>query len=172
MKAKLERAATIAVAMPAAIGDTLLMMVLVNNLIRNGYRPTVFSWVVKDLADWFPGIDVRSERDATGSFDLVIQLRTTALGIALAADGEVCEMIRRTAFQVQGPVIDMIVAVARGDFGLANITRHNGITVPNPIRFRAHERRVAIHHMGSHIEKIWPSKKFVALVHKLSQRDF
>lgn len=172
MKAKLKQAATIAVVMPAAIGDTLLMMVLVNNLIRNGYRPTVFSWVVKDLADWFPGIDVHSERDATGPFDLVIQLRTTALGTALAVDGEVFEMIRHAAFQAQGHMIDMIVGVARDDFGLANITRDNGITVPNSIRFRAHERRVAIHPTGSHIEKIWPRKKFVALMHKLVQRDF
>ena len=172
MKAKLKQAATLAVVMPAAIGDTLLMMVLVNNLIRNGYRPTVFSWVVKDLADWFPCIDVHSERDATGPFDLVIQLRTTALGTALAVDGEVFEMIRHAAFQAQGHMIDMIVAVARDDFGLANITRDNGITVPNSIRFRAHERRVAIHPTGSHIEKIWPRKKFVALMHKLVQRDF
>ena len=172
MKAKLDQAATIAVVMPAAIGDTLLMMVLVNNLIRNGYRPTVFSWVVKDLSDWFPGIDAHSERDATGSFDLVIQLRTTALGTELAADGAVCEMTRLAAFQAHDHMIDMIVAVARDDFGLVNVTRHNGITVPNSLRFRAHERRVAIHPTGSHIEKMWPRKKFVALVRKLAQRGF
>ena len=41
MKAKLEGAASIAVAMPTAIGDALLMMVLVNNLIRNGDRKSV-----------------------------------------------------------------------------------------------------------------------------------
>jgi hypothetical protein len=128
--------------------------------------------VVADLADWFPGIEARNEREAAGHFDLVIQLRTTALGVSLAADGEVCEIIRCDAFQEPGHMIDMIVAVARDTFGLANITRHNGITVPNWIRFRAHERRVAIHPTGSHIEKMWPRKKFVALVRKLVQREF
>ncbi|MGF6242031.1 ADP-heptose:LPS heptosyltransferase [Paraburkholderia sp. GAS38] len=175
MKAKLEGAASIAVVMPTAIGDTLLMMVLVNNLIRNGYRLTVFSWVVKDLADWFPGIDVRSECEqqaAAGQFELVIQLRATPCGKALAASGEVCEIVGFDAFQVPGHMIDMIVAVARDEFGLADITRHNGITVPNWIRFRAYERRVAIHPTGSHIEKMWPRKKFVALAQKLVQRDF
>ncbi|SIO39494.1 glycosyltransferase family 9 protein [Paraburkholderia phenazinium] len=175
MKAKLEGAASIAVVMPTAIGDTLLMMVLVNNLIRNGYRLTVFSWVVKDLADWFPGIDVRNEceqQDAAGQFELVIQLRATPCGKALAASGEVCEIVGFDAFQVPGHMIDMIVAVARDEFGLADITRHNGITVPNWIRFRAYERRVAIHPTGSHIEKMWPRKKFVALAQKLVQRDF
>lgn len=172
MKAKLEGAASIAVVMPAAIGDTLLMMVLVNNLIRNGYRPTVFSWVVKDLIDWFPGIDVRDEQEESEPFDLVIQLRTTAFGESLAADGQVCEMVRFAAFQTPGHMIDMIVAVARDAFGLADVTRHNGITIPNWIRFRVYERRVAIHPTGSHIEKMWPRKKFVALVRKLVKRDF
>ncbi|SDG11093.1 glycosyltransferase family 9 protein [Paraburkholderia phenazinium] len=172
MKTKLEGAASIAVVMPAAIGDTLLMMVLVNNLIRNGYRPTVFSWVVKDLIDWFPGIDVRDEQDVCEPFELVIQLRATASGASLAADGQVCEIVRCEAFQAPGHMIDMIVAVARDAFGLADVTRHNGITVPNWIRFRACERRVAIHPTGSHIEKMWPRKKFVALVRKLVQRDF
>jgi ADP-heptose:LPS heptosyltransferase len=183
MKAKLEGAGSIAVVMPTAIGDTLLMMVLVNNLIRNGYRVTVFSWVIKDLADWFPGIDVRNgveadseaeskTEDASERFDLVIQLRATQLGRSLAAGAEVCEIVSFDAFQVPGHMIDMIVAVARDAFGLADITRHNGITVPNWIRFRAYERRVAIHPTGSHIEKMWPRKKFVALAQKLVQRDF
>ena len=179
MKAKLEGAGSIAVVMPTAIGDTLLMMVLVNNLIRSGYRPTVFSWVIKDLADWFPGIDVRGEVKAEANaqiasepFDLVIQLRATEFGKALAVSGEVCEIVSFDAFQVPGHMIDMIVAVARDAFGLAEITRHNGITVPNWVRFRAYERRVAIHPTGSHIEKMWPRKKFVALAQKLVQRDF
>jgi hypothetical protein len=104
MKAKLEGAGSIAMVMPTAIGDTLLMMVLVNNLIRNGYRVTVFSWVIKDLADWFPGIDVRNgveadseaeskTEDASERFDLVIQLRATQLGRSLAAGAEVCEIV-------------------------------------------------------------------------------
>ncbi|MGF6763752.1 ADP-heptose:LPS heptosyltransferase [Paraburkholderia sp. GAS33] len=172
MKAKLEGAASIAVAMPTAIGDALLMMVLVNNLIRNGYRLTVFSWVIADLADWFPGVDVRHEREASGKFDLVIQLRATPLGASLAADGEVCEIVRCEAFQALRHMIDMIVAVARDNFGLADVTRHNGIAVPNWIRFRIHERRVAIHPTGSHVEKMWPRNKFLALVRKLVQRDF
>jgi ADP-heptose:LPS heptosyltransferase len=172
MKAKLEGAASIAVAMPTAIGDALLMMVLVNNLIRNGYRLTVFSWVIADLADWFPGVDVRHEREASGKFDLVIQLRATPLGASLAADGEVCEIVRCEAFQALGHMIDMIVAVARDNFGLADVTRHNGIAVPNWIRFRIHERRVAIHPTGSHVEKMWPRNKFLALVRKLVQRGF
>lgn len=172
MKAKLESATSIAVVMPTAIGDALLMMVLVNNLIKSGYRLTVFSWVIADLAGWFPGVDVRREPEASGKFDLVIQLRATPFGASLAAAGEVCEIVRCEVFQTHGHMIDMIVAVARDNFGLADVTRHNGIAVPNWIRFRVHERRVAIHPTGSHVEKMWPRKKFLALVRKLVQRDF
>jgi len=172
MKAKLESAVSIAVVMPVAIGDTLLLMVLVNNLIRNGYRPTVFSWVVKDLSDWFPGVDVRDEHEESGPFDLVIQLRATTAGVSRAAEGEVCELVSFEAFQGGRHMIDKVAAVAHEVFGLADVTRHNGITVPHWIRFRANERRVAIHPTGSHIEKMWPRKKFVALVRKLVQRDF
>ncbi|MGF6724487.1 ADP-heptose:LPS heptosyltransferase [Paraburkholderia sp. GAS41] len=174
MKAKLRAAGSIAVMMPTAIGDSLLMMVLVNNLVRNDCRLTVFSEVIKDLADWFPGIDVRGDAEAESApeaFDLVIQLRATEFGKALAANGEVCEIVRFDAFQASGHMIDLIVAVARDTFGLADITRHNGMTMPNWVRFRAHERRVAIHPTGSHIEKMWPRKKFVALAQKLVQRD-
>ncbi|WP_118183922.1 glycosyltransferase family 9 protein [Paraburkholderia phosphatilytica] len=172
MKATLQRAGSIAVMLPAAIGDSLLMMVVVNNLIRNGYRPVVVSWVVAELADWFPGVDVYRESDVQGHFDLVIELRRTERGAALAAHGELCEMVALEPFRKHGHMIDMMVAVARDVFELANVTRENGIAVPPGIRFRANERRVAIHPTGSHIEKIWPRKKFVALARKLIERGF
>lgn len=170
MKSTLQRATSIVVVMPTAIGDSLLMMVLVNNLIRNGYRPVVVSWVIADLAAWFPGVVVHADHTALGQFELVIQLRESAAGLALASSGRVCELVSLPAFDKHPHMIDKFVALAEDAFGLAQPTRHNGITVPRDLQLRRQPQRVAIHPTGSHIEKIWPQKKFIALAGKLAQR--
>lgn len=171
MKSTLQRAKSIAVVMPTAIGDSLLMMVLVNNLVRNGYNPVVVSWVIADLAAWFPNVEVYADNPSRGKFDLVIQLRESAQGLALARNGRVCELVSLPAFGAHPHMIDKFVAVSEEAFSLSRITRHSGITVPPNLQHRRELRRVAIHPTGSHIEKIWPQKKFVALARKLSQRN-
>lgn len=173
MKAALARASSIAVVMSPAIGDTLLTMVLVNNLVRNGHRPVVFSWVVSDLAEWFPEVEIRHKGACRETFDLVIELHATPFGASLVSTGgRHCELARLEAFRTRRHMIDMFLSVARDGFGLARITRENGIAVPHHVRFRVNERRVAIHPTGSHIEKIWPQRKFVALAKKLVQRGY
>ncbi|MGF6772379.1 ADP-heptose:LPS heptosyltransferase [Paraburkholderia sp. GAS199] len=171
-KLSLQGAASIVVVLPGAIGDSLLMMVLVNNLVRNGYRPVVVSWVVAELAAWFPEIDVVRSADPARRFDLVIQLRATTEGAALSASNAVCEIVSLEPFRTHSHMIDMLVDVARDCFGLSNITRETGIAAPPEIRFRAHEKRVAIHPTGSHVQKMWPREKFVALAKKLTRRGF
>ncbi|MFM0627037.1 glycosyltransferase family 9 protein [Paraburkholderia xenovorans] len=170
MRSALRRAGSIAVVPPTAIGDSLLMMVLVNSLIRNGYRPVVVNWVVDELAEWFPGVEVHRDHTSLGHFDLVIQLRATDAGKSFAPGGTVCELVHLPAFIEPPHMIDKLVAVTQHSFGLSHITRHNGITLPARLRFRHHESRVAIHPTGSHIEKIWPRKKFIALAKKLTQQ--
>ncbi|MFL9912425.1 glycosyltransferase family 9 protein [Paraburkholderia sp. RL17-337-BIB-A] len=172
MNAMLQRANSIAVVMSPAIGDTLLAMVLVNNLVRNGFRPMVVGWVMEDLAQWFPGIDVRPASEMPPRVDLVIQLYATAAGRALSADGELCEISRLDAFNKAGHMIERFVAVARDTFGLANVTRDTGIVAPCGIRPRTHAARVALHPTGSHDRKIWPRAKFAALAGKLIRRGF
>ncbi|MDE1179043.1 glycosyltransferase family 9 protein [Paraburkholderia sp.] len=170
MKSTLQRARSVAVVTPTAIGDSLLMMVLVNNLIRNGYRPVVVSWVVADLAAWFPGVVVHAGHECAAQFDLVIQLRATDAGRALSIDGTVCELVQLPSFNEPEHMIDKLVGVAQHAFGLSYLTRHNGIALPPHIRFRLFEHRVAIHPTGSHAEKIWPRKKFAGLAEKLLQQ--
>jgi hypothetical protein len=114
---------------------------------------------------------LRPKRDTSlGHFYLVIHLRATDAGKSLAPGGTVSGLVHLPAFIEPPHMIDKLVAVTQHSFGLSHITRHNGIALPARLRFRLHESRVAIHPTGSHIEKIWPRKKFIALAKKLTQQ--
>jgi ADP-heptose:LPS heptosyltransferase len=128
--------------------------------------------VMEDLAQWFPGIDVRSASEMPQRVDLVVQLHATAAGRALSAEGELCEISKLAAFNQAGHMIDRFVAVARDTFGLKNVTRDTGIVAPEGVRSRARFARVAVHPTGSHDQKIWPRAKFAALARKLVRRGF
>ena len=56
----LKPGAKIAFVMSGRLGDTLVSMVTVNNLQRNGYEVTVFGNYAKMLEKWFPRIEIKS----------------------------------------------------------------------------------------------------------------
>jgi len=168
MKRVLRKDTSIAVMMSSAIGDTLLTMVLVNNLVRNGYRPMVVGWVMEDLTEWFPSIDLRRREELPPRVELVMQLHATVEGRELARGGEFCEISKLDEFRNSEHMIDRFTAVARDTFELQDVTRDTGITPPS--RLRANAARVAMHPTGSHNDKIWPRAKFASLARKLQSR--
>ena len=49
---------TVAFQMSQCLGDSLLAMIVVNNLARNGHRVVVFGDYIHALKDWFPAFEV------------------------------------------------------------------------------------------------------------------
>jgi hypothetical protein len=166
---KIQQKNTLAVALPPPIGDSLIGMVLVNNLVRNGYRPVVFGWVAEELEAWFPDIVVGRVDEAQGAFDTVIELRTTSFGKTLSRDGSTLVLSDLPEYNGSKHMVDRIVDIAQRVFDLHDVTRSNGLVVPTDCARNRHPQRVVIHPTGSHPEKMWSRSKFLALSLALSR---
>ncbi len=112
----------LAIALPPPIGDSLIGMVLVNNLVRNGYRPVVFGWVAQELKDWFPAVEVGCVDDHQGAFDTVIELRPTDFGKSLSRDGKTQVLADLPEYNGSKHMVDRIVDIAEKLFELQEVT--------------------------------------------------
>ncbi|NIE64136.1 glycosyltransferase family 9 protein [Burkholderia sp. Ax-1719] len=166
---KFQTGNTLAIALPPPIGDSLIGMVLVNNLVRNGYRPVVFGWVAQELKDWFPAVEVGRVDDHLGAFDTVIELRPTDFGKSLSRDGQTQVLADLPEYSGSKHMVDRVVDIAGKLFELQDVTRSNGMVVPPGCQRNRHPNRVVIHPTGSHPEKMWSRHKFLALSRALSR---
>ncbi|QGZ65948.1 glycosyltransferase family 9 protein [Paraburkholderia acidisoli] len=165
----LQNSNRLAVALPPPIGDSLIGLVLVNNLIRNGYRPVVFGWVAEQLERWFPHVEVGYPAAYAGAFDTVIELRRTDFAPALSGTGETLCLSELDAYRAPNHMVDRITAVAASVLALPDVTRSNGIAVPAHVQRGRYANRVVIHPTGSHPEKMWSPNKFLALADRLRE---
>ncbi|SAK89585.1 Lipopolysaccharide core heptosyltransferase RfaQ [Caballeronia pedi] len=168
---KLSTDTSIAVVLPSPIGDSLIGLVLVNNLIRNGYRPVVFGWVAEQLADWFPHMAVGQPDAWRGAFDTVIELRPTSYASTLSRSGKTLCVATLPEYGGSKHMVDRIVEIATKVLGLRDVTRANGLVVPAGVMQGRFADRVVIHPTGSHPEKMWGRKKFLALSRVLTRRQ-
>ena len=168
---KLRTDSSIAVVLPSPIGDSLIGLVLVNNLIRNGYRPVVFGWVAEQLADWFPHVTVGRPDAWRGAFDTVLELRPTDYASTLSRSGKTLCLAALPEYGGTRHMVDRIVEIAAKVLGLRDVTRANGIVVPEGVMRGRFANRVVIHPTGSHPEKMWGREKFLALSRVLARRQ-
>ncbi|WP_321796976.1 glycosyltransferase family 9 protein [Caballeronia sp. J97] len=160
---KLRTDGSIAVVLPSPIGDSLIGLVLVDNLIRNGYRPVVFGWVAEQLAEWFPRVTVGRADACQGAFDTVIELRPTDYASTLSRSGKTICLATLPEYGGSKHMVDRIVDIATNVLGLSDVTRANGLVVPAGVMRGRFANRVVIHPTGSHPEKMWGREKFLAL---------
>ncbi|CAG9258266.1 Glycosyltransferase family 9 (Heptosyltransferase) [Paraburkholderia unamae] len=166
---KIQIQGSIAVALPPPIGDSLIGLVLVNNLVRNGYRPVVFGWVAEQLEAWFPGLTVGYPSAYAGAFDTVIELRPTDFGPMLSRSGNTVCLADLPEYGGSKHMIDRIADIAANVFDLRHVTHSNGLVVPASVQRGRCANRVVIHPTGSHPEKMWSREKFLALADELKR---
>lgn len=169
---RLDTSSAVAVALPPPIGDSLIGLVLVNNLVRNGYRPVVFGWVAEQLADGLPGVEVRQPGACPRAFETVIELWKTDYGAALSRSGQTLRLDQLPEYGGTKHMVERIVDVATHVLELREVTRSNGLVVPAGVMRGRFANRVAIHPTGSHPEKMWDRDKFIALSRALARRQF
>ncbi|MCK4608066.1 MAG: hypothetical protein KAT71_01180 [Gammaproteobacteria bacterium] len=69
---------SIALIFPHPLGDSILFLVLGNNLQRNGYKVTYYSNYIAQMQEWFPDVDIKpypkpnTLSEVASHFDLVI----------------------------------------------------------------------------------------------------
>lgn len=171
-----------AVVLSNAVGDSVMMMALVNNMVRNGYSPKVFGRVAQQLVDWFPWCDIVPVQPPpetsidqrvveVGLFDVVIELYQSRLGDSLSRTGKSVALHTLPGFKSTGDLtLDRIVRAGASCLGLSDIDRSTGIVLPTRVTRLLASRRVVIHPTASHPEKMWDRSKFVALAQALIRK--
>ncbi len=165
--------------MSPRLGDSLLSMIVVHNLVRNGFRVKVFGAHIDALRDWFPGIDIAPALSADAApaalraFDIVLHayhadkvLRSDDLhpNVVVMDDWPVYRQVKN--------MVEIQMDLCRTQFNLPDVVPENGLVVPAHLRSRAAMRRIVIHPIASDVQKSWRPMRFVKLAKQLRSRGF
>jgi hypothetical protein len=171
---------SVAFVMSSRIGDTLFSMVIVQNLVRNGYDVTVFSSHLTALRDWFPDFHIcpavtpDMARSVLGRYDVVLHAYA-----ADVVDNEIRSWHPRAwvmdewpVYRQTKPMIDIQLDVCRRSFGLSDVTRTNGLVIPAHVSQTVVPNRAVIHPSASYLHKQWLPKRFAKLAVQLREQGY
>lgn len=165
--------------MSPRLGDSLLSMVVVHNLVQSGYRVKVFGAHIDALRDWFPGIDIApalngdTAATALRAFDVV--LHAYHADKVLPSDDLHPNVVVMDDWPVYRQVKNMVeiqMDVCRTQFHLAHVVPENGMRIPAHLHSRAAMRRIVIHPIASEEQKSWRPMRFVKLAKRLRSQGF
>jgi heptosyltransferase-3 len=160
--------------MSPALGDTLNLLIVANNLALAGWRVDVFGAHAHALAEWFPTLNIapalepRDSREVLADYPYVIQMHRdrpfAQLGDWHAGFIDLHEVeYARSPYCMAKRFADF--AAAR--FGLQDVVVSNGMRPPAGLVFRKQASRVAIHPEASTEDKRWLQGRFLDLYRRL-----
>ncbi len=166
--------------MSRRIGDSLVSMVVVENLRRAGRSVVVWSDHLHALRRWFPEADIRplpAPADRVRVWrehDVLLHFRPA----------DVCGEARGVLDTVlvlddlpehRGPLADMVsvhVEVCRTVFGIDHATRGTGLRRPDFSNDDVDPSRVVIHPTAGDPRRAWLPDRFVEVAHRLQDRGW
>jgi heptosyltransferase-3 len=166
--------------MSRRIGDSLVSMVVVENLRRAGRSVVVWSDHLHALRRWFPGIDIRP---MPASVDRVRIWREHDVLLHFRP-ADVCEETRGVLDTVlvlddlpehRGPLTDMVsvhVDVCRTVFGIEDATRDTGLRRPDPTDADPDPARIVIHPTAGDPSRAWIPDRFIEVARRLQDRGW
>ncbi|MEA3127619.1 MAG: hypothetical protein QOD67_4638 [Caballeronia sp.] len=161
-----------------AIGDTLVSMVIVRNLIDHGFDVTVYGTPAHALRLWFPDVTVLplpQENIATAfaSYNTVFQMQwNQPLSDLVDVHSHVLTLHDVEFGDRSGCMAQRFADFCRDDLALSAAVRDNGIRAPVGLEHRRHGTRVIIHPEASTEDKRWFSHRFVRLAQRLRKRGY
>ncbi|WP_322045612.1 glycosyltransferase family 9 protein [Paraburkholderia sp. J67] len=175
----LQPASRVAVVLSSALGDSLLMMIVVRNLHANGVAVNVFGRNAVALAAWFPDVDIQPEPTpdtapvVLAGFDRVIAMRRN--GPLASPDFYHADVVLlESTCRARSPksMADRLMQFCRDELGLEQAAKHNGMTAPDGLQHRRFRNRIAIHPTASTHDKCWLPSRFVRLALRLRKLGF
>lgn len=165
--------------MSPRLGDSLLSMVVVHNLLRGGYRVTVFSRHIDALRQWFPHVAIESALTAANAverlneFDVVLHAyHADKVLPSNAFHSRVIVMDDWPVYRQVKNMVDIQTELCEQRFGVNRAVRANGLLIPDSVKVRCYPNRVIIHPIASDAQKSWLPMRFVKLALWLKQRGF
>lgn len=174
----LPKAAKIAFVCSFCLGDSLMSLVTINNLVRNGYDVEVFGDYAYALRDWFPQFTIHPllsthEQEKLKSYDIILHMYETELSKQVcqwhSASITLSDSIHYIADMT---MTDIQVTLCQLEFKLLDVERSNNIKPLPGLNHRANVNRIVYHPTSSLKRKNWPAKKFLKLAKKLKQEGF
>ncbi len=161
-----------------AIGDTLVSMVIVRNLIDHGFDVTVYGTPAYSLREWFPDITIFQlpQEDigaAFAAYDTVFQMQwNQPLHNLIDVHPRVSTLHDVEFGDRPGCMAQRFADFCRNDLALRAPVMENGIRAPANLVHRRHARRVMIHPEASTEDKRWFSHRFVKLAQRLRKGGY
>ncbi|OTP66585.1 glycosyltransferase family 9 protein [Caballeronia sordidicola] len=169
----------VAFSMSNAIGDSLVCMVIVHNLIASGVDVSVFGGPAHQLAAWFPSAHILPLphdsliEETFARFDAVFQMHhEQPVSRLLERHHHVITLHNVEYGNQEGCMGERFAQYCRDELGINNATRRNGMTAPNGLVHRRHANRVIIHPEASTGEKRWLRTRFIEVAATLKARGF
>ncbi len=164
------------------IGDSLVSMVLAENLRRCGRRVVVYSGHMHGLRRWFPEHDIRPIPDPSEEAGLFREHDV----LMHFFPGDVCRWARDHHDSIlvldrlpehRGRLRDMVsvnVELSRNFFGLSDTSREAGLRVPSELHEsdQVDRQRIVIHPTASDPRRAWLPDRFVEVAHRLQDRGW
>lgn len=164
----------IAFVMSSRLGDSLLSMIVVNNLVRNGFNVTVFGDYIYQLKDWFPWAKIYAKpnvaqvKQILSNFDIL--LHAFKADIINGADQwhAGVKILEQSSYNwLRIPMVDIQVEFCKHELLLENVVRDNNIKIPTVLTYRKYPQRIIIHPSSYELFKNWLPQRFLQLARKL-----
>jgi ADP-heptose:LPS heptosyltransferase len=160
------------------LGDSLIGLVTVNNLIRNGYKVDVFGDYAYSLRDWFPSMSIFpaikvEEQPKLAQYPTVLHMHERAISKAIESwHPHSVVLYHESLFRLLLSEIDLQTITCKVQLGLNDVVRGNNITPLRGLIADRHDKRVMLHPTSTAVLRNWPEKKFVQLSKMLIDRGF
>ena len=169
----------VAFSMSNAIGDSLISMIIVSNLLKNGIDITVYGNPAYALRHWFPGVVVHrlpAEEDSAHTFaayDTVLQMQWNQPLVRLLDAHQRVRTLHDVEFgEHPGCMAERFADFCRKELDLDDVDLANGVVAPADLLHRRHANRVVIHPEASTDDKRWPATQFVKLAQRLQRKGY
>lgn len=178
LKRPLDKNESIAYISSPALGDTLISLVTVNNLIRNGYQVDVYGDFAYALRDWFPTMKIYpffslEEQRKLANYSTVLHMHERALSQALSAwHPHSIVLFHNPLFRFLMLEVDMQVLTCQYQLGLSNVVRDNNMQPLPELIVHKHKDRIVIHPTSASVLRNWPPQKFIKLARILRDRGY
>jgi len=160
------------------LGDTLISLVTVNNLVRNGFQVDVYGDYAYQLRAWFPWVNIypavpleqakkfRAYSQILHMYDRPIsnELKTWHSNSIVLADSPL--------YHLPQTMVDIQVKICEEELGLVNVVRDNNLKPLVELVAAKYQNRVVINPTSFLKRKNWPKNKFIKLAAILQERGF
>lgn len=160
------------------LGDTLISLVTVDNLLSNGFSVDVYGDYAIQLASWFPHMTVFpatlcNSPEHFKNYDAIFHMYDSDFAKQLDSwHPNSIVFSRSPLYRAKMTMVDIQVQLCKDELKLSNTRRINSIKPLSHLVQRKYPRRVIIHPSSFLPKKNWPAKKFVKLANLLQAENY